>query len=237
LVIVKDQILKKDIKSEQSFEKKRKEIKDMIGYETEEQQVQAIKQFWKDNGVAIIAGAVIGLGLLWGWRAYNDSQIKGKEEASAAYNASLDTLVNDENNDKLSAFITDQKDSGYAPLAAMVLANDAVQKEDYETAKTSLQSVIQGDKDIADIARLRLANIHIQLGEADQALSVLNSVVAKAFTNQVEELKGDALLAKGDFDGAKNAYTLAMALSPNNSALKMKRNNIAFAKTVGGDVE
>jgi predicted negative regulator of RcsB-dependent stress response len=203
----------------------------MIGYETEEQQVQAIKQFWKDNGMAIVAGAVIGLGLLWGWRAYNDSQISSKEQASAAYNASLEKLVDNENSDELATFITQNKDTGYASLAALILASDAVEKEDYDIAKTSLQSAIEGDEVIADIARLRLANLHLQLNEPDEALSVLDAVTASSFTNQVEELKGDALFAKSDFDGAKDAYTLAMALSPNNPSLKMKRDNIAFAKS------
>lgn len=211
----------------------------MIGYETEEQQVQAIKQFWKDNGMAIIAGAVIGLGLLWGWRFYNDSQIAAKEQASAAYNASLESLVADQNNEQLSAFVTQQNDSGYAPLAALILAQKAVEKEDYKSAKSSLEIAIAGDQVIADIARLRLANLHLQLNETEQALAVLASVKSAAFNNQVEELKGDALSAKGDFDGAHNAYTLAMAKSPNNPNLKMKQDNIAFAKTqlTGGSVE
>ncbi|MFT4655168.1 MAG: putative negative regulator of RcsB-dependent stress response [Kangiellaceae bacterium] len=211
----------------------------MIGYETEEQQIHAIKQFWKDNGMAIIAGAVIGFGLLWGWRFYNDSQIAAKEQASAAYNASLESLVAEQNNEKLSAFVTQQNDSGYAPLAALILAQKAVEKEDYESAKSSLETAIAGDQVIADIARLRLANLHLQLNETEQALAVLAAVESTAFANQVEELKGDALIAKGDFDGAQNAYTLAMAKSPNNPSLKMKQDNIAFAKTqlTGGDVE
>jgi predicted negative regulator of RcsB-dependent stress response len=169
---------------------------------------------------------------LWGWRAYNDSQIAAKEQASAAYSASLESLVDNESNDQLNAFLSEQKESGYAPLAAIILAKNAVTTEDYEAAKTSLQAAIGGDESIADVARLRLANVHLQLGETSQALTVLGTVKSKAFTNQVEELKGDALLANGDFDGAKNAYTLAMALSPNSRTLKMKRDNIAYAKTV-----
>ena len=31
-------------------------------YNSEEQQVEAIKRFWKENGTAIIAGVVLGLG-------------------------------------------------------------------------------------------------------------------------------------------------------------------------------
>jgi len=211
----------------------------MIGYETEEQQVQAIKQFWKDNGLIIVAGAVIGLGLLWGWRYYNDSQIATKEAASAQYTESLERLVEDENNDELMAFVNDNPETAYAPLAQLILAQRAVESQDYEAAKSSLNAVMTSDDAIADIARLRLANVHLQLNEADQALASLNAVKSESFNNQVEELKGDALFAKGDFDGAQNAYTLAMAQSPNNPSLKMKRDNIAYVKTqtTGEDVE
>jgi predicted negative regulator of RcsB-dependent stress response len=211
----------------------------MIGYETEEQQVQAIKQFWKDNGMTIIAGAIIGLGLLWGWRFYNDSQVIAKEEASAAYNASLESFVDDGNKEGLAAFVAEKSDTGYAPLAAMILAQRAVQDEDYENAKMYLKTAISQDSTIADIARLRLANVHLQMNENDEALAVLNSLESTSFENQVEELRGDTLLAMGDFDGAQNAYTVAMAQMPNNPTLKMKRDNIAFAKTqeIGGNVE
>ncbi|PAR85254.1 YfgM family protein, partial [Vibrio cholerae] len=41
-------------------------------YDTEEQQVEAIKDWWKENGKAVIFGAVIGLGGLFGWRYYQD---------------------------------------------------------------------------------------------------------------------------------------------------------------------
>jgi predicted negative regulator of RcsB-dependent stress response len=211
----------------------------MIGYETEEQQVQAIKQFWKDNGMAIIAGAIIGLGLLWGWRFYNDSQVIAKEEASAAYNASLESFVDDGNKEGLAAFVAEKSDTGYAPLAAMILAQRAVQDEDYENAKMHLKTAISQDSTIADIARIRLANVHLQMNEKDEALAVLNSLESTSFENQVEELRGDTLLAMGDFDGAQNSYTIAMAQMPNNPTLKMKRDNIAFAKTqeIGGNVE
>jgi predicted negative regulator of RcsB-dependent stress response len=203
----------------------------MIGYETEEQQIQAIKKFWKDNGIAILVGACVGLGLLFGWRYYNDMQITNKEAASSAFEESIQAFISDQNTDQLSAFLTEQPDTGYAPLAAMIIAQQAVEKEDYAAAKDSLIKVTTGDSSISDIARLRLANLHIQLEEHDEAIKVLDQVQANEFSGQVEELRGDALLAKGDFDAAKDAYTLAIAQIPNDQNLKMKRDNIAYAKT------
>lgn len=202
----------------------------MIGYETEEQQVQAIKQFWKDNGTAIILGAVIGIGGLWGWRYYNDSTISTKEEASVEFNKSIDSLIGTENVDVLNTFVTNHKDSGYAPLAALIIAQQAVDKEDYDAAKSALKQAISKDVEISDVARLRLADIHIELAEYSQALTVLSSVASSAFKDQVEELKGDALLAQDDFDGAQTAYAAALEEAPSNNIVKMKLDNIAYAK-------
>jgi predicted negative regulator of RcsB-dependent stress response len=41
-------------------------------YTTEEQQVEVIKSWWKENGTSVLAGTVIGLVGLFGWRYYND---------------------------------------------------------------------------------------------------------------------------------------------------------------------
>ena len=38
----------------------------MEQYETEEQQVEAIKRFWKENGLSLVIGALLGLGGLLG---------------------------------------------------------------------------------------------------------------------------------------------------------------------------
>ncbi len=211
----------------------------MIGYETEEQQVQAIKQFWKDNGTAIILGAVLGLGGLWGWRYYNDSTIAAKEEASASFNQGIEAFVDAESTDALSEFITANGDTGYAPLASLIVAQQAIVKDDYTGAKEALNFAIANDSDISDVARIRLADLHIELEEYGQALTVLSAVQASAFNDQVEELKGDAHLATGNFDAAQTAYAAALLEAPNNNIVKMKLDNIAYAKTqtVGSDSE
>lgn len=211
----------------------------MIGYETEEQQVQAIKQFWKENGTVIIAGAVIGLGLLWGWRYYNDSKLASQEQASTNYSSGIEAFIDKQDTQELEAFVNENGDTGYAPLASMIIAQQAVQNKDFEAAKKALRDAANADKDLSDIANLRLVSVHIQLSEYDQALSRLDLVTSSAYEGQVEELRGDALSAQGKYDEAKNAYTRALALSEDNPNLELKRDNIAYAKTKanGSDVE
>ena len=48
----------------------------MEQFATEEQQVEAIKRFWKEHGTAIIVGAA--LGLAFGPGAYSEAQIEKK---------------------------------------------------------------------------------------------------------------------------------------------------------------
>ena len=61
-------------------------------YDTEEQQVEAIKDWWKENGKAVIIGAVVGLGGLFGWRYYQDSVIQASEAASQSYTTVMNAL-------------------------------------------------------------------------------------------------------------------------------------------------
>ncbi len=54
-------------------------------YNNEEQQVEAIKRFWKQNGTSILAGIAIGLAGLYGFRAYQDNQLAQIEAQSSQY--------------------------------------------------------------------------------------------------------------------------------------------------------
>ncbi|WP_371196141.1 YfgM family protein [Glaciecola sp. SC05] len=203
----------------------------MERFETEEQQVEAIKRFWKENGTVIILGAVLGLGGLWGWRAYNDSVISAKESASREYTSALEQFVESDDIQGLSQYVEANSDTGYAPLASLIVAQQAVEAEDFETAKAQLSLASKGKNEIADVAKLRLAKVHLQLGEYEPAIAQLDSITAPAFSDQAHELKGDVLYAQGSFDAARDAYSLALIELPNDLNIKMKLDNIAYAKT------
>ncbi len=89
-------------------------------YTTEEQQVEAIKNWWKENGKAVILGAVVGLGGLYGWRYYQGHLDTSAENASDAYNVVATALASDgaEAAGKAEAFIKDNADTSYAAMAS-----------------------------------------------------------------------------------------------------------------------
>ncbi|MCW8956189.1 MAG: tetratricopeptide repeat protein, partial [Gammaproteobacteria bacterium] len=53
-----------------------------MDYETEEQQVEALKRWWKENGKLIITGLTLGLALVVGVRFYNQYVNERAEAAS-----------------------------------------------------------------------------------------------------------------------------------------------------------
>ena len=66
-------------------------------YQTEEQQVEAIKGFWKENGTAVIAGLVLGFAGFIGFNVYKDTQLENEVLTSDAYQTVMESAGLDVN--------------------------------------------------------------------------------------------------------------------------------------------
>lgn len=204
----------------------------MEQFATEEQQVEAIKRFWKENGMAIVVGAVIGLGGLWGWRYYNEQQIGAKETASVSYQETVEALAADASGyTKAVEFVSANPDTGYSLLTSLQLAKEAVERKDLPEAAKQLGFVADNSKvdSLKNIANLRLARVQIELQELESALATLDKVTDEAFTAQVQEFKGDIFVNQQLFDKARAAYSAAIEKNTNNRLIKMKLDNLAVA--------
>ena len=74
----------------------------------------------------------------------------------------------------------------------------------------------------------------IQTGKHDEALQALNVEKAGAFSAQAHEIRGDALVAKGDAQGARAEY--AAALEPDAKG-QIDRPTVELKlRDVGGEV-
>ncbi|WP_099035658.1 YfgM family protein [Lacimicrobium alkaliphilum] len=199
----------------------------MEEYSTEEQQVEAIKKFWKDNGTAIIFGAVIGLGGLWGWRYYNDQRIASQEQASLQYEQAMAQLEKNEY-DKAKSFVSENPDNHYAALASFQLAKQAAEQGNLDEAAAQLKLAADkaGVDALASVAKVRLARVQIQQQAYEEALATLSSVEAQSFKSLVLELQGDVYVAQDKPDQARSAYSEALQLNAGNNLLKMKLDNL-----------
>ena len=52
---------------------------------TDEQQAELVKNWWRENGLFLVGGLVIGVGGLFGWQAWQSNQIVTAQEASNAF--------------------------------------------------------------------------------------------------------------------------------------------------------
>ncbi len=198
-------------------------------YSTEEQQVEAIKKFWKENGTSIILGAVIGLGGLWGWRYYNEERIAAQEQASEQYEQAVIQLVEGEQGYQTAKqFVSENPDNHYAALAALQLAQQAVDAGNLDDAATQLQLAAEkaGVDALAGVARIRLARVQLQQQAYDDAMATLDKVTNESYRSLVLELKGDVYVAQEKPEQARSAYSEALQLNAGNNLLKLKLDNL-----------
>jgi len=211
------------------------------GYATEEQQVEALKSWWKSNGNAVIFGTVLGLAGLVGFRYYQDSSLASQEATSAAYDKVATQLTEQGIAAKADtqAFIDANSGNSYATLTALQVAAEAVKAADYAEAEKQLNWVAthSSEASIVPIAQLRLARVEAQQAKFTAALATLEKITLETFAGKVAEVKGDIYLQQGDRGAARSAYETAIASTDANiQLLQLKIDDLAVA-TVADDLD
>ena len=209
-------------------------------YATEDEQVEAIKKWWKDNGKSVIGGVIIGVAVLYGGRMWFEQRNQHIENASAEYEAMIQDLNQDKQNeaaDRGAAILGQYSDTTYGELAALAMAKIKVDENDLVAAKSHLQWALDHAKqdEIKRIARLRLARVLHAEGKEDEALQLLNVASADKFAAAYDELKGDIYVAKGDVAKARTHYDLALqSLEPTSRTrryIEMKLDDLGQPAT------
>lgn len=187
-----------------------------MAYDLEEQeQIDAIKAWWKQHGntvylsVAVFVAIVAGI---QGWRHY---QSKQTVQAAGMYEM-LQGAADGKNVSKVrevaGQLIEQYPRSAYATRAALLAAKSNYDSGDAKSAKAQLQWVLDhaGSDETKDAARLRLAGIMLDEKNHVEALKLLESKHGAAFDGLYADLKGDVLLASGKGDEAQASYKLAL---------------------------
>lgn len=184
---------------------------------TDDEQVEALKKWWKENGTAIIVGIVIGLSAIvgfWKWNEYTEGRAKA---ASLLYDQFVMAISNNKP-DGSSSYDSLKKDydgTSYAALAALRMA--AVDYAKGETGKTIAHlkwaTEHPGHDSIQHIARLRLSRLLVAEDKLDEAEALLKDISEPAFDAQYQAVRGDIYRKQGNAEKARTAYQLALASS------------------------
>lgn len=195
----------------------------MSAYLSEEEQVEAIKKWWKENGMSVVGGAVLGFAIIFGWQGWGQYRTAQGENASILFSTLENQVRAGDNEAAVSTakrLIGDYGDSVYAGFAALQVARLSYEQGDKAVAREHLRWTVENASDptIAGLARLRLGRLLLDLGEADAAAAIA-AAAGDFMPGAFAELRGDIARAQGDSTAARRAYDEALQQGVDDAAL------------------
>lgn len=222
----------------------------MSEYLTEEEQLEALKRWWKENGKNTVAAVVVAVGGYFGFEFWQEQTRIAQEQASAKYQMLIEAVVTAPGEAASDAQLataaslakelkSEAGSSFYGQSAALFMAKVAVQASELDKAEAELKWVLEQEPEqsVALVTRQRLARVQSAAGRHDDALTTLSAVDAGSFAATYAETRGDILLRQGNSDAARGAYQLALQLqsadgSAQGSALQAKLDDLATVAPV-----
>ena len=181
---------------------------------TDQETIEQIKRWWKENSLAIIVGLVLGLGAVLGWRFWDGHKERTAIQASDIYHSLQVAAVRQPDLAKAQAelLIADYRRTPYAMLAHLELAALAVRDDDLERAAEHLETVMLNSRHAEQqaLARLRLAQVSLAKQNPQRTLEILSADLPAGFASLADELRGDAHRLLGDLPAARAAYERAI---------------------------
>ena len=180
----------------------------------EQEQLDALKAFWKQYGNlitwALVAGMLVYAGIN-GWQWWQREQ---SAKAGAMFDE-LDRAAQAGDAQKTGRVFTDIKDryprTAYAQQAGLLAAKVQYEKGQTDESRAALAWVVENavDDEYRALARLRLAGVLLDAKQYDEALKQIDPVVQGPFAALAADRRGDILQAQGKTAEAKAAYQQA----------------------------
>jgi predicted negative regulator of RcsB-dependent stress response len=211
----------------------------MAEYMNDDDQVEALKRWWKENGKSIIGGVVLGLALVGGWQGWQRYTAGQAERASAYFEQfSQAVAVGDAAGARQQGerLVGEFGDSAYGVLAALELARLAYEGGDAAQARSRLEwaAAHASDPALEQVARLRLARLLLDAGDLEGAERLVSQPVLDAFAGEYAAVRGDIARARGDDAAARLAYREALDRGAGSSQLlRMKLSELGDAPAAG----
>jgi predicted negative regulator of RcsB-dependent stress response len=180
----------------------------------EQEQLDALKAFWKRYGNPITWALVAALAVyagLNGWKWYQRDQ---SAKAAAMFDQ-LDLAAQAGDAQRAGQIFGDIKEryprTVYAEQAGLLAARVQFDRGQTDAAKASLEWVAAqaGEEEYKTVAHLRLAGLALQAKDYEGALKQLDAAKAPTFAALVSDRRGDVLMAQGKTAEAKAAYQSA----------------------------
>ena len=207
----------------------------MDAYTSEAQQIEAIKKWWRENGLSVVLGLTLGVSGIFGWRYWQDVKVERAESASVLYSDLIASLQNEngtESRDIADRIVAEYETTTYGVFALLALAKLAVADADLVAAETHLRRALKQSRDdiFSHVIRMRLSRILISQDKLDEASNLISRQKKSGFASGYDELMGDISVLQGEFETARNSYQQsidkARVEGRDISTLELKLDNI-----------
>ena len=186
----------------------------MDDYLSDKEQVERLRQWWRENGWFLIGGVALGLLAIYGYNQYFAYQDRRSEAAYALYDA-ISAEIADGETAQAEAQLADMRsefpDHAYTQQAALLVASKQIVTAPDDAAE-KLRYVMEqsDDPELAMVARLRLARVLAYREQHQEALALLDVPEPGEFAGRIAEIRGDIHAALGETEAARSAYLQAM---------------------------
>jgi len=182
---------------------------------TDGAEAEQVRHWLGANGWYLLAGLVLGLAGLFGYRQYTGYHQHQAEQASAVYEELLAALRANRGPpaaDLMKQLVADYAATPYPDLARLLMARASIDQGKPDEAANYLRQVADGarSREIGEVARLRLGRLLIQEEKYDEALKVLVPPRGSALAARYHEVRGDAYSAMGRNSEAAGEYQEAL---------------------------
>ncbi|WOG25848.1 YfgM family protein [Endozoicomonas sp. 8E] len=197
---------------------------------TDEEEVELLKNLWQEYGKPVVTGVAITVVAIFGYKAYQKNQLETAAASSQLYQSLLEVTtqgqpLSEQQKSTVKHVVetlqSDYENSDYAAFATLFQAREQVLDNDLDGARSSLEWVLaqKPDLEVELVTRARLARVMLSQSDdnAQAALDVLAKADSEAgFVATIESVRGDAHLAMGQRDRARESYEKALEAARTN---------------------
>jgi predicted negative regulator of RcsB-dependent stress response len=213
----------------------------------DEENVEALKKWWQENGKQLLVSVFVVLGGIGGWDLYQNSEQESRNAASDIYEEILaltlktdNEPLSDSERENIISYGQQLREeyptSSYASFGTLFAAAAEVENRNLSQAEILLNWILESstgglfsstEEGLLLTTKLRLGRVLLAQGDAARALDFVNTVDPKEFETGFAELRGDIYVALDQLEEAQDAYSVAQQAGSNSDALRMKLQELA----------
>lgn len=197
----------------------------------EHEQGERVRAWLKNNGSSLITGVALGLAALGGWQWWQNQGELRKAEAASEFLAYTRAAEGEQTEKALAHAAAINQNHPETPYVALVALNEAQRlqaegKAEDGLAKLDAVATEHLDPALAELLQLRAMRLLAGLDRHEDVLKRLDAHPLPSYPGVAGELRGDAEMALGNREQARQAYEQALAAldlaAPTRGIVEMK---------------